>query len=451
MAVYRKWKKPETKDVPSQEEYQIRIRGNWSIIICDTQNGELRKEKASYKNGWTVIKYVMDLQDSLLLKLGPLCEQEDVHREKQEDVLQEKQEEVLQEKQVEEPQDSHEEELQELQKEVLQGRPGDSILEELMLAQPMEVKLDEPNVLLLDQGEYLFDDGEWNETEEILKIDNQLRERLGYPKRMEAWAQPWVQSEEEGDVHIISLRFRIQSEEEFSTVFLAMEDAEKAHILWNGREIKAEVCGWFVDECLKKIPLGNVKKGDNILDISIPFGRKTNLEWCYLLGDFGVRVAGRNTMLISMPKQIYFGDYTVQGLPFYAGNIIYRMPAITKEGFYKLRINKFRAPLLKVSVDQKAWKAIAYAPYEADLGYLSEGSHEIEILSFGNRVNAFGAIHNCDETTEWFGPDAWRSAGDRYAYEYQLKRMGILKTPVLLRYQSGHIPENNFSDSELKD
>jgi hypothetical protein len=253
---------------------------------------------------------------------------------------------------------------------------------------------------------------------------------------MEAFPQPWVQKEEAGDVHTVELKFRIQAEEEFNDVYLAMEEAEKAQIIWNGREVVSEISGWYVDECLKKIPLGKVDKGENILHIRLPFGRKTNLEWCYLLGNFGVRTAGRKAVLTPMPEQVYFGDYTVQGLPFYAGNMIYRVPVTTKAGNYKLQISKFRAPLLKVSVDKKEWIPIAYAPYEADLGYLSEGTHEIEILSFGNRVNAFGAVHNCDETTEWFGPDSWRSGDERFTYEYQLKRMGVLKTPVLSRYSS---------------
>lgn len=391
-------KKPDTPDVPSREEYQISMKGNWSVVCCDTQSGELHKKLVSYKNGWTVLKHTMDLQDSLLLQLSPKEDQDEVNGS--------------------------------------QTAPYTCILERETIPQPLSIELTEPNVLLMDQADYRLDNGEWKKTEEILRIDNELRDKLGYPKRMEAFPQPWVQKEESGDVHTVELRFCIQAEEEFNDVSLAMEEADKARIIWNDRETIPEVSGWYVDECLKKIPLGKVEKGENILHIILPFGRKTNLEWCYLLGNFGVRTAGRKAVLTPMPEQVYFGDYTVQGLPFYAGNMIYRVPVTTKAGNYKLQISKFRAPLLKVSVDKKEWKPIAYAPYEADLGYLSEGAHEIEILSYGNRVNAFGAVHNCDETTEWFGPDSWRSGDERFAYEYQLKRMGVLKTPVLSRYSN---------------
>jgi hypothetical protein len=214
-----------------------------------------------------------------------------------------------------------------------------------------------------------------------------------------------------------------------------MEDPEKVNLIWNGREIKPDISGWYVDECIKKIPLGTISKGTNTLVITYSFGRKTNLEWCYLLGDFGVHVAGKHALLTTMPGHINFGDYTVQGLPFYAGNIIYRVPVTVEGGNYQLQISKFRAPLVKVSVDQNEWNAIPYAPYTADLGYLTKGTHDIQILSYGNRVNAFGPVHNCDETTEWFGPNEWRSCGERYSYEYQLKKTGVLKTPVLRQYQ----------------
>lgn len=46
---------------------------------------------------------------------------------------------------------------------------------------------EEPNVLVLDMAEAKFDDGEWREREEILRIDTQFRKILGYQERMEAF------------------------------------------------------------------------------------------------------------------------------------------------------------------------------------------------------------------------------------------------------------------------
>lgn len=45
-------------------------------------------------------------------------------------------------------------------------------------------------MLLLDQPEYQLDDGAWQAREEMLRLDNNIREKLHYPSRMEKFAQP---------------------------------------------------------------------------------------------------------------------------------------------------------------------------------------------------------------------------------------------------------------------
>ncbi|MDO5422725.1 MAG: hypothetical protein Q4F41_03250 [Eubacteriales bacterium] len=389
-------RKPENPDLPRQEPYQIRIRGSWEAELCDTQDGTVRKLAVNRRNGWTIFWHILDIHDSLLLRLTPAAL--DAVREQEPVSLQ---------------------------------RPAPSIRK--TIPQPDRYVLEEPNVLLLDQCEYRLDEEPWQETEEILRIDNQLRERFGYPKRMEAMPQPWVENEEGDTAHTIELRFRIFSEITCEGAELVLENAEDAEIFFRDVPVKAAPCGWFVDESLKRIRLGTVYPGENILRIRRPFGRKTNLEWHYLCGNFGVRVAGRSAYLTSLPEKLNFGDFTVQGLPFYAGNLCYETAfPVEREGTYQLQASKFRAPLLQVSVDGGAWKPIAYAPYQAELGVLKPGVHQLKLRVFGSRVNAFGAVHNCDETLEWFGPDAWRTQDEAYSYEYQIKPAGILKTPVLL-------------------
>lgn len=404
-------KKPKTQDLPHRTCYQIRIKGCWDIEMCDTQSGKVQKVTSVIKNEWTVLKCVLDIQDSLLLKLSLKVKNLWVTKQAEQQV----------EKQVFERKPGfNRDENKTLQKKEVKNLP-----------QPESYQLDEPNVLLLDQCEYRFDQEEWQETEEILRIDNYLRDKLGYPRRMEAWPQPWAQEEMVGDEHTIELRFTVSSEVKIENSYLALEAPAQSDIYWNDTKVIARDCGWYVDESIRKVELGRINQGENRLVIRQPFGKKTNLEWCYLLGEFGVRVAGRSTCITSMPKKICFGDYTVQGLPFYAGNITYQISFQSEGGSYGIQISKFKAPLLKVSIDKSEWKYLAYSPYEAELGYLKPGIHQLEIISFGNRVNAFGPIHDCDETTEWFGPNEWRTEGERYAYEYQLKPMGILKTPIL--------------------
>ena len=38
---------------------------------------------------------------------------------------------------------------------------------------------------------------------------------------------------------------------------------------------------------------------------------------------------------------------------------------------------------------------------------------------------------DADPTVTWIGPDCWRSTGDRWCYEYRLRPLGVLSTPVV--------------------
>lgn len=106
-----------------------------------------------------------------------------------------------------------------------------------------------PNVSILDLAEYAFDGGEWQSEEEILRIDNQFREKLGYPLRMEAFAQPWTNDRVEGFEHTLSLRFHIHTEALLEGTFLAMENDEKTKIFLDGKTVENRAEGWYVDHC----------------------------------------------------------------------------------------------------------------------------------------------------------------------------------------------------------
>ena len=50
----------------------------------------------------------------------------------------------------------------------------------------------------------------------------------------------------------------------------------------------------------------NLKKGKNKLLLKIPYGRKTNLENIFILGDFGVQVSGTFACITSKLSHLYF-------------------------------------------------------------------------------------------------------------------------------------------------
>ena len=284
--------------------------------------------------------------------------------------------------------------------------------------------------LLLDQPRWRIDDGAWQPAEEILRIDDQVR-------RSPEDRPPRRENGETLDGHRpapilaqVQLKFVIQSDVEISLPLLAMEDAATISVQVDGRTVAAHINGWWVDEAIETISLPAISPGEHELLLTIPFTRKSNLEACYLLGDFGVRVAGRHARLIAPVRELAFGDWTHQGLPFYAGNVTYHCSFEGDGNSALIEIPKFKSPLLSVELDSKPAGKIAFAPFQLELGKL-KGRHALDITAFGNRVNTFGALHNANDKLTWFGPPAWRQTGTSWSYEYQFKPMGVLVAPMV--------------------
>lgn len=383
-------RKRNVVDVPNL--CNIRIAGHWKPTLYDTITGEITPCEAIVKGKDTYISRKLYAEDSILLKLEPGAPTDDAP------------------------------------KQVLPDAPRHKIW------QPESFVLSEPNVLLLDYAEYAFDDGQWQERSDILTIDNQFRKNLGLPRRQDKFTQPWCLPDEKPK-NKVKLRFTFDSQIEVEGAHLAMERPENAVITWNGNVIDNKADGYYVDKFITTVPLPKIEKGVNELVLEIPFGRKTNLEWCYILGDFGVCVEGNYAYITEKPKKLHFGDAVHQGLPFYTGNITYNikldMPA-DKERVI-VEVPHFSAPVMEVFLDGEEKGIIAYAPHKLDLGALKAGTYTLSITTFGNRFNGFGTIHNADDEFRWYGPDAYRTNGTQWSDSYLLDKNGIL-APIYVLY-----------------
>lgn len=304
---------------------------------------------------------------------------------------------------------------------------------EIIFKQKVAYKRSEPNVLLLDMAKYALNDGEWMEEEEVLRLDNNLRKKLGWPLRMNRIAQPWTVEEEKIE-NYVTLQYEINSEIDVEKPVLAIEDAEKLEIWLNDRKVSNTVTGYYVDQSIKTVNLPGIRRGRNILTVKMPFGRRTNIEACFILGDFNVKVEGYEKTIVEPTSLIGFSSITNQGMPFYGGNITYETEIETGDCNLIVKANNYRGSLVAVDLDGKRAGIIAYAPYRLDLGNVRAGRHTISFTLFGNRHNTFGALHNADTSLIWFGPNAWRTEGDAWCYEYRLKDTGILASPVIEIY-----------------
>jgi hypothetical protein len=389
-----------------EEAVGIRLAGSWSLTRYDALCGKISSQPATVCDGMTRFTTVLSIHDSLLLRLTP---------------VQVTNEPVVIATQVD---------------SVSAGR-----IDGIDLCDPVPVTLSEPNVMLLDMAEFRLGDGLWESEEELLRIDTRLRLRLGLPLRMDAMVQPWVLEntesgaettlDESDPTHRVSLRFTIRMEHAVAAPLLGLEHPEWNRIRLNGQVVEPCDVGWFTDRCIRTVALPSLQAGTHVLELDTFLDRRFGLEWCYLLGDFGVRVDGRHKRIVEPVRYLAFGDWTTQGLPFYAGNITYHCRCEGTGENATLQATQFSNPLLAVAVDGKPAGRIAWAPYRLPIGLLEPGGHNIDITAFGNRFNAFGCVHLSNQAYTWFGSSAWRTEGLDWSYQYQLKPMGLLVAPSI--------------------
>ena len=379
---------PYNKDVFRNKNVRITFVGEKKATIYDTLTGDSYPADTDYTGGNTVIKKKMFDYDSLLVKI------EDGKNE---------------------------------------AASAADEKELVCINAPSQVPytLDEKNVLLLDMCQFCVDDGEFMPEEEILRADNVARKIAGLKERNGSVAQPWVIPPEKPE-HTITLKFTVDSDVDVENSVLALEDAEKAEITLNGKTVMNTVTGWYVDKSIKTLALPGIIKGENIITVKLPLGNHTNTEWCYLLGDFAVKITGRKAQLIALPEKLWFGDIVNQGLAFYGGNITYHMGDVYAEnGEIEVMIPQYRGALVKVLVDGDDKGNIVFSPNTLRKKGLTWGAHKLDIRLYTHRFNSFGAVHNADSALGWHGPDSWRTKNESWSYEYRLKQVGVLSTPVI--------------------
>ena len=383
---------PENKDVGCSDTVTVKVKGEYYPQKWNTQDGSVAPMRYTHEKGNTVIEVELYDYDSLLVFFSdtPCGEM---------------------------PQDA----------------PVPAPIELKDTASEVDYELTEPNVLMLDMARYALDEEELCEAEEILCLDNILRQRLDYPLRDRSMAQPWVVGNIPPE-HTVTLEYEINSEIEYLGAELALEDADKAKISFNGEKVNYKDCGFYTDASIRKTELPKIAKGKNILRITLPFGECTDTERIYLLGNFGVKLVGRKVSITELQKTLVFDDIAKQGLPFYGGSVKYIVPLdCNEDGQYFLRIPHFRAAVLTVTVDGKRVDTVAYPPYMVNLGALAKGKHEIIIEAYISRHNCFGHIHCADEKFKWIGTKAWYTTDNLWTYEYRLLPEGIISTPVFYK------------------
>lgn len=370
--------------IDETENYKITIKGEFKPTLMDSLTGEISDYPASYYNGNTVLDWQCYSQSSLLLRLEP-------GKAEQAAVIEE-------------------------------IKPEPEYLED-----KMEIILDEPNVCVLDMAEWKIDDGEWQNKEETLRLCIKAKEMLGFSTDAVHGVQPWVMGNVEAK-NTITTKMTFVSDIEVENAMLALEDFDESEIIFNGNKIDKVSQSYYVDFSITKVNIGKINKGENTVIVTKPFTVVSNVENMFILGDFGVKVAGTSVKITEPNKEFHFGDITRQGLPFYGGVMTYRFK-IDGGKDTKLCLGLFSAPCVCAELDGKRIANLSLSPYSVDLGKLAEGEHTLDLVVSLSRINTFGTLHMCDGKRRWYGPDGWYTEDEDWTYEYMLRDAGLITAP----------------------
>ncbi len=374
--------------IDEKENYTIRIKGEFKPILMDSLTGEISDYPASYSNGETVLKWSCYSQSSILLRLEPGRTETSEYANEEKGELE-------------------------------------------YIADDIEVILDEPNVCVIDMAEWKIDDGEWQEREEMLRLCVKAKEALNFSTDAIHGVQPWVMGKVEAK-NTITVKSTFNSDIDIENAMLALEDFDDCEIIFNGKKIEKISQGYYVDFSITKVNIGKINKGENTIIVTKPFTVVSSVENMFVLGDFGVEVAGTAVKITEPINKLHFGDITRQGLPFYGGVMTYRVK-INGGKDTKLCLGLFKAPCVCAELDGKRVANLSLSPHSIDLGKLSEGEHTLDLVVSLSRINTFGTLHMCDGRRDWFGPDGWYTEDEDWTYGYMLKDSGLITAPRIYK------------------
>lgn len=394
----------ESRDRNDINKISIRIAGSWIAYLFDTNNGSINFLPTRKDANATEINYKMPTGGSVLFKLKSSGDVEDFHLHKWKDSMVSKD-----------------------QLNVNEGTKNHKIKRSISIEDTVNFEIEEQNVLILDMPEYCLDDGQWQKKEEILRIDELLRTKLGFHKRNGYMIQPY-RLKNDKILHRLKLRYLITSTAEIKHVDLALENLKNTDITWNGKKIVNKNTEWYIDKKIEKIKLGDLKRNENILELSIAYNDKTPLEACYLLGCFGIYMNKDTPVVSELHDKLQWMDLRNQGLEFYGGNIKYLVKCKTKAGNLRIEITKYRGALVKVFVDGQHCGNIIGSPYFCEKKAVEEGIHTIEFILFGNRYNTLSHLHTLHNDSI-SRSSLWRVKGNDWTYGYNTLPLGILEPP----------------------
>ncbi len=272
---------------------------------------------------------------------------------------------------------------------------------EITLPEEYSYTLSEKNLYVMDYVSFSINGSRMSSPREILTADRMLRKKLGLANRGGNMQQPWFIksfcSDNIKPLADVTLRYNFHIKNKPKTQMeLVVEDGKKYEIYINGNPIDTtSSTGKWIDSCYDKfiVPTAYIHSGKNEVLLKSAYTALSNTESIFLLGDFGVdMINGEKPVITKLPKKLHIGDISLQGLPFYTGNLIYKTEIKELKGKKaEIFLGGYEGALSKITVGKKSVMT-AWKPLSADITPLVSRSGKLSIEVCMTRHNAYGSM-----------------------------------------------------------
>ncbi|MEN2984888.1 MAG: glycosyl hydrolase [Dictyoglomaceae bacterium] len=306
----------------------------------------------------------------------------------------------------------------------------------IYLGPVFEFRRDNPNVLVLDTCRYRLEKENWSEEMPIWMAQREIREKLGMiPIHINRIPQRWlwVNNPHPKDGTFVEFKLSFKIKDIPKSSFFVIEGAKNFNIFLNGEKL-GEPSSWYLDRYFDKIPVSNLKEGENEIILQCYYKNSMEIEDCFIIGDFAVDPITRE--ITKEPKFLRFGDWCLQGYPFYAGCIFYKERIninFEKENKVFLNMGEYSAIHIAIWINGKLVEHIPWrCRNRVDItNYVKNGENLIEIEVVGSPRNMLGPLHRKKGKDLWTDSNSFRTEGEEYTKEYVLHPYGIF-SPVFI-------------------
>lgn len=287
-------------------------------------------------------------------------------------------------------------------------------------------KTENPNLLTLDSCGYSLNGVYLGECE-VWKAQFDIRKRLemrqihlnGLEQRYR-----WINKPHKNDGQNVELCFEFQSESSFDECKLIVENPECFEIYLDGKSIDNKSFGYLFDKEFKTVNLPTITEGRHKITLKCKYKNSTELENCYLAGNFGVTA---DRCLCELPKHVSLGDITQQGFLHYGGDFDYMFECDISDlsNDIYIDIGAFKGACAYVKINQAEinvpWKANSVINITKNLRI---GKNEIIVGISASLRNLLGPLHitNKPEVTK---DSCFAPSGDNYTNNYITSECGL--------------------------